>query len=55
MKFKVTVSETLERVLFVDASDWQEAGKKVHDMWDKSELVLSADDFTGVEFYTEEA
>ena len=55
MKFKVTVSETLERVLFVDASDWQEAEKKVKDMWDESELVLSADDFTGVEFYTEEA
>lgn len=54
MKFKVTVSETLERVLVVDASDWQEAEKKVKDMWDESELVLSAD-FTGVEFYTEEA
>ena len=55
MKFKVTVSETIERVVFVDASDWQEAEKKVQNMWDKSELVLSADDFTDVEFYTEEA
>lgn len=50
MKFKVTISETLKLTVEVEAKDQHEAEQIVSDNWKKSEYVLDADSFVGVEF-----
>ena len=48
--FEVTIQETLERKIKVEASSWEEAEEMVQKGWKDGDFVLSADDFTGVEF-----
>lgn len=50
MTFKVTITETLELTVEVEAEDHCEAEQMVSDNWRNSEYVLDADCFTGVEF-----
>ena len=49
-KFKVCITETLERVIEVTASSEEDAIKKVTGEYKNSKYVLDADDFTGVSF-----
>lgn len=50
MKYLVNVTETLEKAVAVDARDMEEAERIARMLWEKEEIVLGADDFTGVEF-----
>lgn len=47
---KVCITETLERVVEVEASDEKEAIRKVRDAYYDEEIVLVSDDFTNVDF-----
>ena len=48
--FDVTVTETLEQIVRVEAHSPKEAEQLVAKDWAKKEFVLDADNFTGVEF-----
>ena len=48
-KYKVEITEYLQRTIEVDAKDKKEAYSKVKQMYDNEEIVLSADDFTDKE------
>lgn len=45
-KYKVEITEYLQRIVEVDADNERDAIEKVESMYDKEEIVLSADDFT---------
>ena len=49
-KFKVEITETLRRVVEVEAIDASEAEDKVKEQWSDSDIVLDYDDFDGVTF-----
>ena len=51
MKYKVTIEEKLVKEIEVEVENFDEALEKVKDMYDNSEIVLSADDFSKVDFY----
>ncbi|MCM1363431.1 MAG: DpnD/PcfM family protein [Ruminococcus sp.] len=53
-KYKVIITETLEREIEVEATDKIEAKQIVEDAWRNSEYILDADDFTCVNFKAEE-
>jgi hypothetical protein len=48
--FEVTISETLQKVVTVDADSSDEAEQTVSDNWRAGDYILNADDFIGVEF-----
>ena len=48
--YEVTITETLKLTVEVEADNQQEAKQIVSDNWSKSEYVLDADNFVGVEF-----
>ena len=48
--YSVEIVETLHRVVTVAASDLTEAHRSVSDCWKKGDIVLTAEDFEGVEF-----
>lgn len=49
-KYKIKVTETLQKVVEVEAETVKDALGIVEDMWNGSEIILFADDFKGVEF-----
>ena len=49
-KFRVTITETSKMTIEVEADDQQQAEQIVSDGWHRSEYVLDADNFVGVEF-----
>ena len=49
-KFKVTITETLKRMVEVDADDQYDAEQMVSDGWHNSKYILGSEDFDGVEF-----
>jgi len=49
--YKVMITETLQKTVFVDAATEQEAHQRVSDAWKNSEYNLDADSFQGVEFH----
>jgi len=49
--FKVAITETLRRVVTVEAEDEEDAHRKVSDCWHNGAYILDADDFDGAEFY----
>lgn len=51
MKYKIKVIETLSKVVEVEADDMDSAYEKVEEMVNCEEIILSADDFEGREFY----
>jgi|GEM_PF-858191 hypothetical protein len=53
-KYKIKVVETLSKVVEVEAEDYDLAFEKVEEMVDCEEVVLTADDFEGREFYPTE-
>lgn len=52
-KYKVTITETLKRVVEVEAKDEMDAIQQVSDGWRDSKYILNADDFVDVDFNTE--
>lgn len=53
-KYRIKVVETLSKVVEVEAEDYDLAFEKVEEMVDCEEVVLTADDFKGREFYSAE-
>lgn len=52
MKYKVKVTETLEKVVEIEAANRQEARAKAENMWFEGEISLtSPDDMTDHEIY----
>lgn len=49
-KFRVTITETMERTVEVEADNRQQAEQMVSDGWHDSRYILGSEDFTGVEF-----
>ena len=49
-KYKVTITEISKMTVEVEADDQQQAEQMVSDGWHRSEYVLDADNFIGVEF-----
>lgn len=52
-KYKVTITETLEMEVEVNARNREEACEKVERNWNNSEYILDSDCFKGVDFTTE--
>lgn len=48
--YAITVREILERTVCVEAEDLQEATDKVEDAYNRSDIVLTVEDFCGKEF-----
>ena len=53
-KYKVKITETLERIVYVEGIAECDAEDTVQHMYNDQEVILSADDFTGVEIKAEE-
>ena len=51
--YKVKITETLEKIVEVEARNKREAEQIVSDAWHKSEYILDAEDFKGVTFKAE--
>lgn len=51
MKYRIKVIETLSKVVEVEAESEEVAFEKVEEMVNCEEIVLTADDFEGREFY----
>lgn len=49
-KFKIKITETLQKVIEVEAENLTEAVGTVEDMWYGSDVILTADDFIQVDF-----
>ena len=50
-EYDVTITETLEMTVTVEAESREEARQIVADRWKNSEYILDADSFKDVEFY----
>ncbi len=49
-EFNVTITETLRKVVTVEAETEEDAEDIVDAAWHNSEYILEAEDFAGVEF-----
>ena len=49
-EFEVSITETLQKTVTVEAASREEAERMAEDMWRDEDIVLDAEDFTGVEF-----
>ena len=49
-RYNVLIVESLRKSVPVMAASWEEAVLKVREMWNDGEIVLTADDFAGVNF-----
>lgn len=50
-EYDITIRETLEMTVMVEAESREEARQIVADRWKNSEYILDADSFKDVEFY----
>ena len=50
MKYRVEITETLTRMVEVEADSKEDAESKVNDQYQNCEIVLNADDFVAVDF-----
>lgn len=48
--YKIKITETLERIVTVEAETVDEAKWLVQEEWENSIHILDSEDFTGVEF-----
>lgn len=53
-EFEVTITETLEKKITVEAMSKDEAEQAVRDMWNDADIILDADDFIDVSFNTDD-
>jgi len=52
--FEVTITETLEKKITVEAMSKDEAEQAVRDMWNDADIILDAEDFIDVSFKTDD-
>lgn len=52
--YKVTITETLQMEVEVEADSQFEAEQLVEDKWNDTEYILDADHFKGVDFHAEQ-
>ena len=50
-KFNVEITETLQKIITVEAENEQEALWKVEDMWKNGECILDSENFMGADFH----
>ena len=50
IKFDVTITETLQRVVTIEADTPEEAKEIAEDRWSEGYIVLESDDFVEVDF-----
>ncbi len=50
MKYRVCITETLEKIVEVDSESEDEAVRKVHESYANCDIILDAGDFMDVEF-----
>lgn len=55
MPYEVTITETLQKNVTVEADSQAEAEQIVSDRWKNGEYILDADSFSGVEFTATQA
>ncbi len=48
--YEVTITETLQKTVEVEANSRQDAERLVEKNWNDSEYILDADSFVGVDF-----
>ena len=48
--YEVTITETLQKTVTVEADSRKEAERQVEENWNNSEYILDADSFVGVDF-----
>lgn len=48
--YEVTITETLQKTVEVEANSREEAERQVEQRWNDSEYILDADSFFGVDF-----
>ena len=53
-EFEVTITETLEKKITVEAMSKDEAEQAVRDMWNEADIILDAEDFIDVSFNTDD-
>lgn len=53
MKYKVNIEELLSRIVEVEADNEEDAENKVRSMYNNEEIVLNADDLSGVELFVQ--
>lgn len=53
-EFEVTITETLEKKITVEAMSKDEAEQAVRDMWNDADIILDAEDFIDVIFNTDD-
>lgn len=53
-KYKVIIEERLTKIVIIEAENPHKAESLVSDAWYRGEHILSADDFSGVDFYAED-
>ena len=53
-EYKITITETLQKTVTVEAKSREEAEQKVNDAWRRAEYILDAEDFQGVEIKAED-
>lgn len=49
-EFQIEISETLSRIVSVDANDIDEAIQKVREQYSQCDIVLDSEDFISVDF-----
>ncbi len=53
-KYKVTVTETLKRVVEIEAENYEDAIDSIESEYHRGNIILYAEDYTGTEFSAEE-
>lgn len=53
-EFEVTITETLQKTVTVEAESREEAENQINKIWSDGEIILDADDFADVEFHSDE-
>ena len=48
--YEVTITETLQKTVEVEANSREEAERQIEQRWHNSEYILAADSFVGVDF-----
>ncbi len=48
--YEVTITETLQKTVEIEANSREEAERLVEQRWNDSEYILDADSFVGVDF-----
>ena len=48
--YEITITETLQKTVEVEANSREEAERRVEENWNTSEYILDADSFVGVDF-----